>query len=130
MNQQRLFHIPTSNKPADILKVYINFFSLFFTFQAFLLSYFTNSLRMCSMSKKKRKKVYAQFAVLILLGGGMLLCLTVGALVSQKNQSSFFTSISLTNSSNEKPRRLKDISIFEDIFCNDHVGALPYQWFN
>lgn len=129
MNQQRLFHIPISHKPDGILKFYINFFSLFFTFQAFFISCF-DGLEIRLMSKKKRRKMYAQFTVLILLGGGMLLCLTLGVLVLQKNQSSFPTSVSSMNSSNEISKCLKDISIFEDIFCNDHVGALPYQWFN
>ena len=125
MNQQRLFHIPIFNKSEGVLKVYIYFFSLFSTFQAFLSSCFS-ALKISPISKKKRREVYA----LAMLGGGMLLCLTVGALVLQKNQSSFPTSISSTNSSNEKPNRLKSGSAFEEIFCNDHIGALPYQWFN
>ncbi len=129
MNQQRLFHIPISHKSDGILKFYINFFSLFFTFPAFLISCFTNSLRIRSMSKKKRKKMYAQFTVLLLLGGGMLLCLTL-TLASQKNQSSFLTSVSSMNSLNKKPKRLKNVSFFKEVFGSDHIGALPYQWFN
>ncbi len=125
MNQQRLFHIPIFNKSEGVLKVYIYFFSLFSTFQAFFISCF-DGLKTSPISKKKRREMYA----LTMLGGGMLLCLIVGALVLQKNQSSFPTSISSTNSSNEEPKHLKSMNAFEEIFCNDHIGALPYQWFN
>ena len=130
MSHQRLFYFSISNKSVGILKVYTHFFSLFFTFPAFLISCFTNSLRIRSMSKKKRKKMYAQFTVLLLLGGGMLLCLTLGTLVSQKNQSSFLTRVSSMNSLNKKPKRLKNVSVFKEVFGIDHIGALPYQWFN
>lgn len=125
MNPQRLFHIPIFNKSEVILKIYIYFFSLFSTFQTFFISCF-DGLKPSSISKKKRREMYA----LTMLVGGMLLCLIVGALVLQKNQSSFLTSISSTNSSNERSKRLQDISIFEKTFCNNHIGALPYQWFN
>ena len=130
MSQQQLFQTPISNKSVDILKVYTNFFSFFFTFQAFLASRFANGLKMRPMSKKKRKKMYARFTILIILGGSMLLCLNLGALVSQRNQSSLLMNASSTNSSNEKPQCIKDVSLFEKIFNNDHIGALPYHWFN
>ena len=129
MNQQRLFHIPIFNKSEGVLKVYIYFFSLFSTFQAFFISCF-DGLEIRPLSKKKRRKMYAQFTVLILLGGGMLLCLTLGALVSQKNYSSFLTSVSSMNSSNEISKCLKNVSFFKEVFGSDHIGALAYQWFN
>ena len=130
MSQQRLFQIPVPNKSVDILKVYTNIFSFFFTFQAFLASSFASGLKMSPMSKKKRKKMYARFTILITLGGAMLLCLNLGALVSQRNQSSLLINVSSTNSSNEKLQCIKDVSLFEKTFNNDHIGALPYHCFN
>jgi hypothetical protein len=130
MSQQRLFQTPVPNKSVDILKVYTNLFSFFFTFQAFLASSFASGLKMSPMSKKKRKKMYARFTILITLGGAMLLCLNLGALVSQRNQSSLLMNVLSTSSSNENPQSLKDVSFFEKIFNSDHIGALPYHWFN
>ena len=130
MNQQRLFHISSSHKSADILKFYLRLFSLFSTLQTFLISYFANSLKTCSMSKKKRKNLSAQFVVLTMLGGSVLLYLTLGTFISQKNQSSFLTSILSTNVANEKSKCLKGINIFKNVFCSDHIGTLSYQWFH
>ena len=113
MSQQRLFQTPVPNKSVDILKVYTNIFSFFFTFQAFLASSFASG-----------------FTILITLGGAMLLCLNLGALVSQRNQSSLLMNVLSTSSSNENPQSLKDVSFFEKIFNSDHIGALPYHWFN
>lgn len=129
MSQQRLFHIPISNKFVDILKVYTHFFSLFFTFQAFLISCFVNGFRTHSMSKKKRKKLHARFMILITFGGVVLLSLTLGAFVSKKNLSSLLTDVPSTNSLKQSLKRLKNVSVVK-VFDSDHIGALSYQWFN
>ena len=82
------------------------------------------------MSKKKRKKLQARFTVLIIFGGVMLFCLTLGTFVSQKNQLSLLTEIPSTKLLKENLKRLKNVSVFKKVFGSDHIGALPYQWFN